>query len=261
MRCSFCAFSKSLSTTPDPVDINTLLSKLEIVLQTDEFEAFGFTGGEPTLVPEYLVRAIQLIRQYNPDSIININTNGTGLTPNLVSFLNYYNVALRFAFSGISEGEKSLEYAIKISEQPNLLSLIQQVKFKCLLMIAFKSKPFAEEVVKLFSKIKFTSLQINPDQMDYSFSLTDLLFIEKELVKLNEMMPNIHKDTSFFGSTRHCPASLCYNFTITGELEPFNCIKSDAWDGCPDLIKGFGNSIDNIKYYADLAERNRKGFV
>ncbi len=259
MRCSFCSYISNLTTELNAISVDEKLEKLESVLQTQDIDVFGFTGGEPTLVPEYLMRAILLIRKYKPTSIININTNGTGLTTNLVSFLNFHNVALRLAFSGVDTGEKSITNAIKISKNPQLVSLLKQVKYKCLLVIAFKSKPFAEDIIGLFKLLPFTSLQINPDQTA-TFSMTDILYLEKELVTLNTIMPNIHRSTSFLATTRHCPVASCFNFDIFGNFEPFKCQKIAPWDGCPDLMANMG-SVENMEYYVTLTERNKKGLV
>ena len=259
MRCSFCSYASHLSTEPDPVDIDTRVAKLEDLLNSMEFGSFGFTGGEPFLVPEFLFKAILLIRKYYPNSNININTNGTGLTPNLVSFLNYNNVSLRVAFSGVSSGEKSLDYAIKLSNRLDTLRLLNKIKSLCLLILYFKRKSFVQDIVDISSKLSFTNLQINPNQRDV-FDLTDILFLEKELITLNKVMPNVHKNTSFLGAIRDCPVEDCYSFTVHGTLKPFNCIREPGWKGCPDLVRVLGG-VDNIKYYADLLDRNQKGLV
>lgn len=261
MSCSFCFCRDKMSQGIGSGSAKERLIKLQTVIETNECESFVFTGGEPLLDLEFLLPAIQLIRKSHQDIHIGVNTNGSLLTPNLVSFFNFYKVTLKISFSGYTIGEKSLLYSQKLNNNAyDLLSLIHQVKSKVFVIVVSPSKPFASGVVELLQKTNFTNLQINLDALS-KFNITDLLFIEKELMSINRELPNIHKTTSFLLAIEHCESSTCFGFDPTGKFECYPCIKKEGWDGCPDLVDILDSSLDNTKYLIQLQERNRKGLL
>ncbi len=66
------------------------------------------TGGEPTLVPATIERAVRRIRSMDRPRTIGIQTNGTGLTPKLVSLLRRWDVQTGVSLDGPPEVHQAL---------------------------------------------------------------------------------------------------------------------------------------------------------
>ncbi len=98
LACAYCYHGE----VPSGMDMSAeVLSKaLRLAESGSESLHVQLTGGEPTLLPEVIIRTVETIRKFTRPVTIGIQTNATHFTPELVAFLKRHQVQVGVSLDG-----------------------------------------------------------------------------------------------------------------------------------------------------------------
>lgn len=99
LRCAYCYNGEGGGETMDMPDTVMAQAVREVASQGEPFH-LQLTGGEPTLVPESISKAIALARDSGRCRSLGIQTNATCLTPDLLALFKDHDVQVGVSLDG-----------------------------------------------------------------------------------------------------------------------------------------------------------------
>jgi organic radical activating enzyme len=242
--CSWCRRKDAL-LLEDSVSKDVLLDKYISLLSNNTFESVSFSGGEPLLEPEFLIRAIQKTRELYPIMPIQINTNGSLLNSNLVSFFNFYDVYCAISIETKNSSYKSLSSLAT-------LPYIKALKHRGIVKILFPNTKFSADTIELYNALLGTSVSFTLDTTQV-FNITDVILIQIELQRLYNIREKIA-----IQRTSECTTRPCMELLSSGELLTYPCEGSQGI--CPEMKKQF-DTPETFDYFISMVQNFRQGLL
>lgn len=235
MQCPWCIVEKDIQKTgraPTALWSEETKAKVYDVVSSQYYGGYNITGGEPLLYPDVLCDLIMHIR--NTSGLtkgINLYTNGSLLTKDLVEFFNYHKVAVVFSVNVL--GYKNLVNLLDCSNNPEtVIDNIGNIDNLSIRSVFDRQVPFAYESAILHRLFPTARLEMSFDYTVFGgWSMEDVDFIEAEICKLKKFTA----DFSWFSMTL-----LNHNYCASKQHGAFH--PDGAWRGvgmCKD-IQGIG---------------------
>lgn len=247
-KCPWCIVDHN--RTQPKLKLNTTAQKEDYIrlANAPDIQEVHLTGGEPLL---FVKEVKDYIRRINKK--INIYTNTTLLTPELVEFFNQHNVGIRLSIH--VDGYKSIDRLKRASRyKDGILSIINGINDLCINNVVLFNRPFAEECFILHDTFNVKYIALSPDYTTMSLWTKDTVrFLKAELDKLKgaDWVSLNVSDDKFCD----CAAKTTF-YTVDGKMYRSAFSADGAIYGCIAMRNAIGDKLYNM--YATLTSNHRR---
>lgn len=241
LRCPWCIEEESLCEHSGVISKQNLEHLMCDIIK-DRYDMISLQGGEPLLYPEHLLEIITAIRKELPHTKIQILTNGTHLTEELVTIFNDINAHLVISLE--AEGYKGIKFLINNAKEPEkTLQNINALRSKQIRSVAKDITNFAQDALMLHVIFPRSIIEVTPDfnQM-VSYTESDIQGMKKEILKIKQKSHDVKNwlliPRAFYG---HCDVQ-SYKY-LFAEDKIINDCPNKIPSGCAILTRSMPDGI------------------
>ena len=185
LRCPWCIEEESLCEHSGVITKQNL-ERLMCNIVKEKYDMVSLQGGEPLLYPEHLLEIITAIRKELPHTKIQILTNGTHLTEELVTVFNDINAHLVISLE--AEGYKGIKFLINNAKEPGkIIQNINALRSKQIRSVAKDITNFAQDALMLHVIFPRSIIEVTPDfKQMVSYTESDIQGMKKEILKIKQ---------------------------------------------------------------------------